>query len=282
MPDGGRSPTRLDAFYLPMGEARRFCVLHEPEKSGATGESVLYVHPFAEEMNRSRRMAALQSRALAGAGFTVLQIDLAGCGDSDGEFADASWERWVSDVCEAAQWLSERTGRAPWLWGLREGGLVAAESARKMSPSPNLLFWNPVLSGTQFLQQFLRLKVVAQIVGSAGTTRVDTRELRERLMQGTRIEVAGYELSPALAHGLDAAVLSPVPGNSGVVWMEVANASDGKLSPAAHARVEAWRNAGHAVDARSISGQPFWQTQEIAECPELIKETLAALTAVRP
>ncbi|HEY7787906.1 MAG TPA: hydrolase 2, exosortase A system-associated, partial [Casimicrobiaceae bacterium] len=74
----------------------------------------------------------------------------------------------------------------------------------------------------------------------------------------------------------------PVPGRSRVVWMEVANASDGELSPAAHARVEAWRGAGHSVEARSVSGPAFWQTQEIAECPELIEETLAALTALRP
>ncbi len=39
---------------------------------------VVHVHAFAEEMNKSRRMAAMQSRALAAAGFAVLQIDLLG------------------------------------------------------------------------------------------------------------------------------------------------------------------------------------------------------------
>ncbi len=67
--------------------------------------AVVYVHPFAEEMNKSRRMAALQSRALAAAGFAVLQIDLLGCGDSSGDFGDASWDEWIDDVLLAVRWL---------------------------------------------------------------------------------------------------------------------------------------------------------------------------------
>ena len=66
---------------------------------------MLYIHPFAEEMNKSRRMAALQSRALAQAGYAVLQIDLLGCGDSSGDFGDATWQSWVSDVVLGCQWL---------------------------------------------------------------------------------------------------------------------------------------------------------------------------------
>jgi alpha/beta superfamily hydrolase len=74
------------------------------------------VHPFVEEMNKSRRMAALQSRSLAARGYSVLQIDLFGCGDSSGDFADASWEIWVQDVVLGAQWLSQRVGGAVALW----------------------------------------------------------------------------------------------------------------------------------------------------------------------
>ncbi len=81
-----------------------------------------------------------------------------------------------------------------------------------MASVAGLLFWQPVLSGKQFLQQFLRLKVAAQILGSAEAARVDTRELRERLLRGDSVEVAGYELSPALAAGLEAADLAPIAG----------------------------------------------------------------------
>ncbi|MEP6965262.1 MAG: hydrolase 2, exosortase A system-associated, partial [Polaromonas sp.] len=118
-------------------------------------------------MNKSRRMAALQARALAGAGFDVLQIDLLGCGDSSGDFGDATWQSWVSDVVQACHWLQNRSdmhdaGSTPaqlWLWGLRAGCLLAVEAARQLKRPCNFLFWQPPASGKTLLQQFLRLKV---------------------------------------------------------------------------------------------------------------------------
>ena len=47
---------------------QRFCLLHTPPASQPALGHVVYVHPFAEEMNASRRMAALNARALARAG----------------------------------------------------------------------------------------------------------------------------------------------------------------------------------------------------------------------
>jgi exosortase A-associated hydrolase 2 len=281
MPDGGAVPPRLEVFWLESSAGRRFCLLHEPAETSAGAGAMLYVHPFAEEMNKARRMAALQARALAAAGWTVLQVDLAGCGDSEGEFGEATWDRWVADVSEAAGWLRERTGHDPWLWGLRAGCLVAVEAAAALGTVQGLLFWQPVLSGTQFLQQVLRLNIASQILGSTDAARVDTRELRERLRRGDSVEVAGYDLSPALAAGLEAAELAPIAGACPVAWIEIAGAIGAEMSPAARARAAQWESAGHAVDARCVSGQAFWQTQEITECPALIRETVAVLAAAR-
>ena len=86
----------LEPFFLKAGEGQRFCIVHRP--SGVCHGALLYVHPFGEEMNKSRRMVALQCRALAENGFLVLQMDLRGCGDSSDEFVDASWQDWIEDV----------------------------------------------------------------------------------------------------------------------------------------------------------------------------------------
>ena len=93
-------PAQPEAFFLSVDGGRlgqRFCLFH-PAQGGVPKGCVLNIHPFAEEMNKSRRMAALQARALAKAGYAVLQIDLFGCGDSSGDFGDASWQDWVGDV----------------------------------------------------------------------------------------------------------------------------------------------------------------------------------------
>ena len=287
MPEEDTARPDFEGFNLPVAGGHRFGVLHAPAGS-AHGPAIVYVHPFGEEMNKSRRMAALQARALAAAGWSVVQIDLQGCGDSEGDFGDASWERWTADVVDAAAWLRTRCSRTPWLWGLRAGCLLAVEVARRLEDVAGMLFWQPVLSGRQHLQQFLRLRLAADLLArgeepgsnARGDARESTDKLRERLLAGAPTEVAGYRLSPAVAAGLDAALLTPDASTpaSPVIWIEVAGSQDPAITPASSAEAERWRKAGHAVDAGAVIGPSFWQTQEIEECPALVGHTLAALT----
>ena len=262
---------------MPFQERARFCVLHSPEGAGIG--AFVYVHPFAEEMNKSRRMAALQARALAAAGWFVLQIDLLGCGDSEGEFGDATWSRWVDDVIDASAWLHRRCGFGPKLWGLRLGCLLAGEAARRMESSPDLLFWQPVHSGRQFLQQFLRLKVANQLFLGDDRERLRTEDLRAQLERGEILEIGGYALSRDLAFGMEASELLPSTIPTRLVWLEVLATPE--LAPAVRNRAQAWQAAGTEVDIRAIVGPPFWQTQELAECPELIGATVAAVESWR-
>jgi len=55
---------------MPARPGQRLCIHHAP-RAGAVRGKLVYVHPLAEEMNKSRRMAALQSRALAAAGYAL-------------------------------------------------------------------------------------------------------------------------------------------------------------------------------------------------------------------
>src|SRR5690242_11050763 len=127
----------MEAFFLPAAAGQRFCLYHRAAAGIPERGAVVFVHPFAEEMNKCRRMAALQSRALAAAGYTVLQMDLLGCGDSSGDFADATWEAWVDDVGLACTWLWQRSAAPLWLWGLRGGCLLAAAAARELGEKAN-------------------------------------------------------------------------------------------------------------------------------------------------
>jgi exosortase A-associated hydrolase 2 len=264
----------MDAFFLPMGQGNRYCLMHMP--GAALRGALLFVHPFAEEMNRCRRMAALQARAFAEAGWVVLQIDLFGCGDSAGDFGDATWQRWLDDVLEASTWLQRETGHAPALWGLRAGCLLVTQAARAMDAVPAMVFWQPVISGKSYLQQFLRLKVGSQIVGQAGGGYTGTQQLREQLSQGHAVEVIGYALGPAMASGIESAELEPPGQSARIAWLEVQGAQNPELSPAVKASVQKWRDAGHDVDARLVRGPAFWQTPETTECPALIEATVAA------
>jgi len=271
------------AFFMPAQGGRqgqRLYIYHAPHGAEVRG-ALVYVHPFAEEMNKSRRMAALQSRALAQAGYAVLQVDLLGCGDSSGDFGDATWADWVADVVQAAHWLQQRhPAQALWLWGLRAGCLLAAEAARQISSPCNLLFWQPAPAGKVLLQQFLRLNAASDMLDGKAKGAMDA--LRAQLAAGEPVEIAGYRLSPALASGLERATLAPPPLASAAcprraVWLELSARDGATASPAVSAAAESWRQAGCEVTAELATGPAFWQTSEIEEAPALIDATLAAL-----
>ena len=252
-------------------------MLHRGDSVARPRGAIVYVHPFAEEMNKARRMAAVSARSLSAAGFSVLMIDLYGCGDSAGDFADATWEAWVDDVVAAAQWLRSRTGIDAALWGLRAGCLLAKAAAQALEYSPNLLFWQPVVSGGQHLQQFLRLRVAQHVGASGAEGRVGTKELRAELQSGATVAVAGYALAPGVALGLEAAELTPLRHATRAAWLEVSSSDPPELSPAGRLRMQAWQAAGHDVAEHAVAGLPFWQTQEIAECVALVEATRAAV-----
>jgi len=253
-------------------------MLHEPGGGAAPRGAIVYVQPFAEEMNKSRRMAALQSRALAARGWMVVQPDLEGCGDSEGEFGSCDWRSWVADVIDAAAYVGERSGLTPKMWGLRAGCLLACAAARQLPDATDIVMWQPVASGSAFLRQFLRLKVAAAMFGSA-EQKVDSKSLLDALAQGRAVEIAGYTVGPALAAGLEEARLEPAATPARVCWLEVSNRTPAELAPAAATPLAAFAKQGHLVTAQAVTGPPFWQTQEIEECPALLDATCTALDA---
>lgn len=265
----------MEAFFLPVADGQRFCLLHRPDRSVPVRGAVVYVHPFAEEMNKSRRMVSLQAKAMAAAGYYVLQVDLHGCGDSSGDFGDASWSGWIEDVATACAWLRKQTDTELWLWGLRTGCLLVVEAAKRLERANRLLLWQPVLTGKQFLQQFLRMKIAGEML--AGESKGLMDRIREDLTQGRSVEIGGYALSPGLANGLELAELSLPEAATRVEWVEISGKTDGGLSPAAAMRLEKWKPQGHAVQGAVVCGPSFWQTAEIEECPALIDTSLAAL-----
>jgi exosortase A-associated hydrolase 2 len=266
-------------FFIDSAGGQRFCLYHAP--AGDCRGAWLYLHPFAEEMNKTRRMAALQARALAAAGYGVLQIDLHGCGDSSGDFGDASWESWLQDVAAGCAWLQQKLGQPVGLWGLRLGALLALDYARTAShPVAAMLLWQPVLNGATYLTQFLRLRVASELLAEREGERGGTKALRAALLAGQPLEVAGYTLAPAMAasiEGANAAALAPAAAP--VRWLEVVGAADRPLGVAAAAVAAGWRQQGVDLRTVPVAGPSFWATQEITDNPALIEATLALLCA---
>lgn len=277
-----------EAFFLPVGDGQRFCLLHPAQGDEVRG-LVLYIHPFAEEMNKARRMAALQARALAQSGYAVLHVDLLGCGDSSGDFGDATWQHWVSDVVQGCHWLRNTNnlrGAASnppplWLWGLRAGCLLAVHAAQQLDEACNFLFWQPPAAGKTLLQQFLRLKVAGDMLG--GQSKGVMEAMRRQLASGSPVEIAGYLLAPALATGLEHTTLAPPPARKPdtrrLEWLELSTREDASLSPVSTQTIAQWKQAGYNVNSHIVRGPAFWQTAEIEDAPALIAATTAAIAS---
>lgn len=265
-------------FYLNAEPGQRFCLYHAPAPGMRHRGAWLYLHPFAEEMNRSRRIAALQARAFAAMGFAVLQVDLFGCGDSSGDFGDASWEIWKHDIHLARRWLEEQAGGQVGLWGLRTGATLALDVARTSTDSiAALLLWQPVLHGALFLTQFLRMRLTADMLGFDGKKSGDTATLRAKLVAGEPVEVAGYELAPEMAAAIDSIdVASWQPPMVPVHWFELVPESNPAITPQAHRLGYAWREAGTALTQIAIPGRPFWGIEGHGDSTPLLPATSSA------
>ena len=224
-------------------------------------------------------MAALQARAFAQAGFSVLQLDLYGCGDSSGDFGDARWEIWKRDLALASTWLMQ-SGEGPLhLWGLRLGANLALECWGDMPDRyASAILWQPVINGQSFLNQFLRLAVAEDALRANGHGRT-TDTLRATLSAGQSVEVAGYELAPELASAIASQQLASWSLSGATLhWLDIrASASD--MPPMAQQLLESWQRHGVAASYRPVSGEPFWTTQEIVELPQLIAVTTALYAA---
>lgn len=258
--------TLPQAFFLPVEHGQRFCLYHAPAGRTPKGR-LIYLHPFAEEMNASRRVVAQQCRTLAANGFAVLQIDLMGCGESSHDFVDVTWDAWLDDVQQAQDWMDHHlppeTSGPLWLWGLRAGALLACAAAcQQVHARPidavHLLLWQPVASGHQQLQQFMRLHAAAQWLGGAATGEAPPLALAA----GRPAQVAGYSLSPKLANSLESATLElPDTSTGRVALFELVNtpAPLTQASPWSQRQAARWRDAGWLVQTQTVAAAPFWQ-----------------------
>ncbi len=268
-----------EAFFLAVQEDQhgpRYCLYHPAQ--GQCRAALVYLHPFAEEMNKSRRMAALQARALAAVGVAVLQIDLLGCGDSSGDFGDASWQAWRDDVAAACAWLRERTGIEPGLWGLRLGALLALDYAASAARAPAcLVLWQVPANGAACLTQFLRLRLASGMLDDdTGKTGQSTQALRAELAAGVTLEIAGYALAPQLALPIDAIDPAPLAFRGGPVdWFETGTGAGGAVNPGAQRLAAQWRAQQVDVRMHCTPGAPFWATQESSVNDALLAATTA-------
>lgn len=261
-----RSARRV-AEFVRGGAGDIFVAGYRPADAATDLRTVLLLPPFGEELNKSRHVLASVARCLAGQGRAVYLPDLHGTGDSSGDFRDATLATWRADLDA----LIDRYGGAAGvdLVGVRFGALLAADLADR-HPVHSLVLCHPLTDGRQQVNQLLRLRIAAGLMGYAG--RESVGGLRYRLQEEGAIEIGGYAIGQTLVAGIEALAMpvEPPAGMRQVCWYEVAPTADRELSAAGRRIVDAWSAAGVDVSADVLVGEQFWATQEIAPCDALV------------
>lgn len=268
----------MHPFFIASRSGSLFA-MYWPSKGHATNRAILQVPAFAEEMNKSRRMLALQAKLLAEQGYSVLVLDLFGTGDSAGDFGGATWSIWLDNIADAVVWLEEQGAQSISLWGLRLGSLLALDFVRQQPGKiDNLLAWQPVLNGDTFVTQFLRLRVAAAMMNNA-LPQEKTSDLKRQLKQGHMLEVAGYNLNPQLINPIMELKIEPLALMSlkSVIVFEVVAGEEIHPALGNQQFVDKLRAISVDVSLIKVIGDNFWTSQEITTVPGLLQATIAGV-----
>ncbi|MBX9606015.1 MAG: hydrolase 2, exosortase A system-associated [Gammaproteobacteria bacterium] len=266
--------------YVDLAGRRLFCLCHAA--SGPRRRRVLIAPPFAEELNKSRRLLALTARALAARGAEVWLPDLYGTGDSAGDAADARWDDWLADFAALDAQMAAACGDVPAAYlAVRTGALLLAGAPLAGLAGARVLLWQPVLKGARFLEQFLRLKVMAaKLAGQA----LSQKDLDAELESEGVLEVAGYALARDFVHALRTASLasSAFAGAAAVMVRECNPAEGAQLTMPTAQWLEALVANGVAAQGAVTPCEQFWATQEIAAPTLLVEQAVADLLGAEP
>lgn len=179
------------SLWLPQAGRAVHALLQAP---AAPRGAVLIVPPWLHEQQRSHRLFAALSAALAGRGIATLRFDYRGCGDSEGDDAEFLPSAAIADTATALEALRSRVGGAPAaILAVRAGALLAGSMPR--SAAVPLWLWQPTDDGASYLRELRERHRQACI------SRRRYPFLGRRSVAGER-ELMGYRLHPRFAEEL--------------------------------------------------------------------------------
>jgi exosortase A-associated hydrolase 2 len=261
-------------FFLSTVRGDLFCLYIHPVNTNPRG-GILFFPPFAEEMNKARHLMLLQARQLALLGYGVLVLDLYGTGDSQGELGDATWEEWCEDMFQGYNWLLGKNINNISFLSIRLGCLLALDVIhRKRIQIEKLIFWQPITNGNLFINQFLRLRMAADLLSS--DEKISTKQLSESLLAGDTQEIAGYHLTSSLYKSIRELHLDGFIDTNEVPisWFEILADENRQINKATQKIIEN-KNWTYRPIIKKIIGEQFWATPEIAYLENLLTETSA-------
>ncbi len=247
--------------------------------SASSKKAVVFVPPFAEELNRSKRMFVLCARQLASAGVESVCFDYVGTGDSHGDWGSFDLADWEANLIGVCEYLHDLGVKDISLVALRFGALVAANVIAAGDIRVNkCVFWDPVENGEVYIRQLIRLKIAAAMAEQA--QKISTKDVLASIEEHGFVEIAGYSLTGPLIDSIKATKLADtietVSDLTKLHWISLS----GKNQTSEHSTlpVSVPSKLADQVSMHRVNDTRFWMQQEVTIAPILLQQTTELFT----
>lgn len=242
-----------------------YAINYTPHVKSAKKRGFIILHPFGEEKKSAHRFLVELSRALASAGFNILQFDIYGFGDSQGKCADATVATWLADLENIYKTFSEESGSDDiGIIGLRFGAYLGILSVLESRLDiKTLILLEPVLDGMKFFNKILRSKYIKEFQTS-GNKYSDDKSLLTDLDNNNSIDVDGYEITRTFYEELKGYQSRMYFERLDVGKVRLFRISPfGKLTKEINSLVKGRIDSGNnPVHIEVVKSLPFWETLE--------------------
>lgn len=240
----------MNPFYFGTSSRRLFGVHVAARQGGRSGgvRAVLLCPPWGQEYLRAHRAMRRLAGLLAAGGCDTLRFDYYGTGDSAGDMPEATLQGWELDIDEAINELRDISGaNRVGLVGLRLGGTLAAKAAaRRRRDISALVLWDPVVSGSQYVEELF--------LAAQSREHQAERPRQRSVEEGGGHELLGFRLPAAFAKALGnlelASVVKDLPEQCHAVVSQASRSTD--------ALREALAGTALASRIAEIPGRPPW------------------------
>ncbi len=238
--------------------------------------AVVICSPLEAEMARTYRRDVLLARSLASAGLAVQRFHYRGCGNSDGDVFDSSFQTMCDDAATATRAILDRTGvESVAFVGTRWGALVAASVRERFGPGP-LALWEPVVNGSSYFRTILRARLIQDL--AHGNVRGTTESLVQEIGDKGFVDIVGYpiwRLIHETGSGMSLADGVSQPRPILLVQIDAQSAARREYVRLA----EHWRSLGCQVDLRIEVEEQSWWFGNVDWRPEEQRPAIRSLIA---
>jgi pimeloyl-ACP methyl ester carboxylesterase len=267
-----RSPSDDRPVRFMAGERELAGMVHLPARDPRE-QGVVFCDAFGDERRSSCWPMADLAREVAAEGWPVLRFDYWGCGESPGDFIDATAATYVSDIVSAVAFLrNEAVVGEVFLLGLRFGAVLAARAAQSLENCAGLILVAPVPDGEVYFEAMEKRKLVRGMI-----TRADGGG-EAALAESEVLDLDGYALRRGTFTELRALKIARdmLPFKKHVLVVQISFSEKLRLETT-EARA-AFRAAGGWPDVQTLVMPPFWSRLDATDTVELNEVVIAWLS----